>query len=42
LAAGRAGSAFYGSAWPSRWRGCLLGVPQVMISSSRFRIGLKL
>ena len=32
----------YGSLWPSRWRGLLLGVPQLMISSSRIFIGLKL
>jgi hypothetical protein len=32
----------YGSLWPSRWRGLSLGVPQVMISSSRIFIGLKL
>lgn len=29
----------YGSAWPSAWRGCLAGVPQCMISSSRLCIG---
>ena len=32
----------YGSLRPSRWRGWSLGVPQVMVSSSRSRIGLKL
>jgi len=32
----------YGSARPSVWRGCLRGVPQVMISSSRLPIGLLL
>ncbi len=32
----------YGSACPSACRGCLMGVPQLMISSSRFCMGFKL
>jgi len=32
----------YASACPSACRGCLMGVPQLMISSSRFCMGFKL
>jgi hypothetical protein len=32
----------YGSACPSRWGGCWLGIPQLMISSARFSIGWRL
>lgn len=38
----REGSPGYGSAWPFARRACGMGLPQLMISSSRFRSGWKL